>query len=155
MKRISFQQIAALVATGLILGVSASEVLVGFGNPFPASPSSLALTLFVIGIGVYAASIPIARYRKVREQGNIAKRPNPFVAVRILAFARASLITGAGFFGWHLGLILWLWLFGSLIENLVFPSLLGAASSIALLTASYLAELNCRAPKDSDGEAQG
>lgn len=155
MKRISFQQIAALVASGLVLGVSVSEVLVGFGNPFPASPTSLALTLFVIGLGVYSASWPIARYRKVRERGSVAKRPNPFVAVRILAFARASLITGAGFLGWHIGLVLWLWLFGSLIENLVIPSLLGAASSLALLTASYLAELNCRAPKDPDGEAEG
>jgi len=155
MKRISFQQIAALIASGLVLGVSAGEVLVGFGNPFPTSPASLALTLLVTAIGVYAASWPIARYRKHRERGDLVKRPNPFVAVRILAFARASVITGAGFFGWHLGLIVWLWLFGSLIENLVLPTVMGAASSLALLGASYLAELNCRAPKDSDGEAQG
>lgn len=154
MKQISLQQIFALISAGVVLGLSASEILVGFGSPFPLSPTSLAVTLLAIGAGVYFASLPIAKYRKTREQGVESRRPNPFMAVRILAFARACVITSAGFTGWHLGLLLWLWLFGSLVENLVVSTLVSTVSSLAMLLASYLAELNCRAPKDPDGEAQ-
>lgn len=152
MQPISTSRVSALGVAALASGFMVSEVLVGYGSPFPIVPASLALSLAVIGVGVFSASFPIARYRKAREQGLAAKPPNPFTAYRILLFARAATITAAGFFGWFAGQLLWLYTLGNPVEGLVFSTALNVAGSALLLILGFLAELNCRAPKDKDGE---
>jgi hypothetical protein len=112
----------------------------------------VALSLAVIGIGAFSASFPIARYRKARDAGLPAKRPNPFTAFRILLFARAATITASGFLGWFAGQLLWLFTIGNPVESLVLSTGLNAAGSALMLVLGFLAELNCKAPKDHDGE---
>lgn len=138
----------------LIAAVAVAEILVRFGNAFPRAHPSLALSMAVIGIGAYAASLPIASYRKAREKLEQGKRPNSFRAFRILVFARATIITAVGFVGWFAGQLLWLLLFGNPVESLLFATLLALGSSTLMLLLGFLAEWNCRAPKDPDGEAK-
>jgi len=152
MQPISPSRVAALGVAALASGFMVSEVLVGYGSAFPLVPVSVALSLAVIGIGAFSASFPIARYRKARDQGLPAKRPNPFTAFRILLFARAATITASGFLGWFLGQLLWLFTLGNPVPNLVLSSTLNAAGSALMLVLGFLAELNCRAPKNHDGE---
>jgi hypothetical protein len=155
MQPISVPKILGLGVSTLVAGFAVSEILVGYGSAFPVAPVSLALSLVVIGIGVFAASLPIARYRKAREQGLKVKRPNSFTAFRILIFARATSITAAGFLGWFLGQLIWLLTLGNPVEGLVMATVLGVGASVLMLILGFLAELNCRAPKDQDGEVKG
>jgi hypothetical protein len=152
MQPISPSRVAALGVATLAAGFMVSEVLVGYGSVFPLVPVSVALSLAVIGIGVFAASFPIARYRKAREQGLAANRPNSFRAFSILLFARAAIITAAGFLGWFAGQLLWLFTLGNPVQSLVLTTTLNTAGSALMLILGLLAELNCRAPKDQDGE---
>lgn len=152
MQPISVSKILGLGASTLVGGFAVAEILVGYGSAFPVAPASLALSLVVIGVGVFAASFPIARYRKARDQGLTAKRPNSFTAFRILLFARAATITAAGFLGWFTGQLIWLLTLGNPVEGLVIATALGVSASALMLILGVLAELNCRAPKDRDGE---
>jgi hypothetical protein len=155
MQPISVSKILGLGVSTLVAGFGVAEILVGYGSAFPVAPASLALSLAVIGVGVFAASFPIARYRKAREQGSTVKRPNSFTAFRILLFARATTITAAGFLGWFSGQLIWLLTLGNPVEGLVIATSLGVVASALMLILGLLAELNCRAPKDHDGEVKG
>lgn len=154
MQPISTAKVLGLGVSTLAGGFAVSEILVGYGSVFPVAPVSLALSLAVIGVGVFAASFPIARYRKAREQGLPAKRPNPFTAFRILIFARAATITAAGFLGWFSGQLIWLLTLGNPVEGLIVATGLSAGGSALMLILGLLAELNCKAPKDQDGEVK-
>ena len=101
---------------------------------------------------IYVYVIRIFRTFKSAERGEFAKRPNPFFAIRILLFARATSITATGFSGWFLGQLGWLFLFGNPVEALVTTTALALLAGLAMLVLGYLAELNCRAPKDPESE---
>lgn len=152
MPAISWSKLAALFIVALGAGIVVSGLLVRSGSAFPLTPGTLAVTLLVIGIGVYLASLPISHYRRASERGEFAKRPNPFVAIRILLFARATSITATGFSGWFLGQLGWLFLFGNPVEGLVTATALALLAGLAMLALGYLAELNCRAPRDPESE---
>lgn len=152
MQSISFGKILALGLSTMVGGFAVAEILVAYGSPFPVAPASLPLSLAVIGVGAFSASFPIANYRKAREKGLPAKRPNPFTAFRILLFARAATITAAGFLGWFLGQLGWLLILGNPVVGLLTATVLGIAGSVLMLILGFLAELNCRTPKDQDGE---
>ena len=154
MQSISVSKLAALGVSTLVLGFASSQFLVGTGSAFPVAPASLALSLAVIGIGVFAASFPIRKYAKGRERGLAVKRPNPLVAFRILLLARASVITSAGFLGWFLGQLLWLNTVGNPVEALLVATLMSVGASALMLLLGVLAELNCKVPKDPDGEVK-
>jgi hypothetical protein len=141
---------------GLVLGLSASQFLVSTGSRFPASELNLQITLVAIGLGIFLATLPIARYRRQVEKQPDArlKRPNPLVSFRLFTLARSINLTSAGFIGWHLGQISWLFAFSVSPQGLVTPSVLGVVSSILMLLGGVLAESNCRLPKDpEDGAA--
>ncbi len=96
-------------AVGLVLGLALSQLSAGFGYVFPASPASLPISLLVLALANYLFSYPIYRYRKRLggyKEGIRPERPNPFYAVRVLILARASVLAGALFAGWHAGLII-------------------------------------------------
>lgn len=152
MPAISWSKLAALIIVALGAGLLTSGLLVRSGSAFPVPPGTLAVTLFVIGLGVFLASLPISHYRKSAERGEFAKRPNPFVAIRILLFARATSITASGFGGWFLGQLGWLFLFGNPVEALVFSTAAALLAAGVMLVLGYLAELNCRAPRDPESE---
>ena len=141
---------------GIVAGVAAAQLTAGFGFAFPASPTTLPVSLIVIGLAVLIASIPIYRYRKQIESyksGVRPARPNPFYAVRVMLIARASIFTGALFAGWHLGLVLWLVIFTAMLQSLILTEGLSLIAAVLLVVAGYFARRNCKTPQDLDGEA--
>jgi hypothetical protein len=114
----------------------------------------LATSLIAIGIGIYGSTFPIFLYRNQVEklQQQVVKRPDPLLSFRLLVLARAVMITGLGFLGWHIGQLVWLWLFSIAPTGLVQPTLVGVAASLLLYLGGLGAEYNCRLPKDPDGE---
>ncbi len=140
---------------GLVLGITVSQFASATGSAFMVSNASLSITLGSIGIGIYILTWPILRYRlKIEKQVKPQpKRPNPFYAFRLLVLSRAITLTGAGFIGWHLGQLVWLFSFSVAPQGLVAPTLLGLGGSALMLLGGLAAEYNCRLPKDPDGES--
>lgn len=157
MKSLPPSQLAVFLTIGLVLGLSGVQLLSGFGYPFPVSPWSMIITLPLIGIGVWLASLPIARYRTKLEQyseGPRPSRPNPFYAFRVLVIARATSLAGALFVGWHLGAVIWLVSFSVAPAALTQPTLFAVAGAIVMLAGGLIAEQNCKTPKDPGEEAK-
>lgn len=157
MRSLQPTQLLSFLGVGLVLGLAAAQLLAGLGMAYPLSPWSLIITLPIIGIGVYIASVPIARYRKKMEryaEGPRPERPNPFYAFRLLLISRATALTGALFVGWHFGGLIWLLSFSVAPGALTSPTALGLAGSLAMLAGGLIAEQNCKAPKDPGEEAQ-
>ena len=93
-------------------------------------PLSLPISLLVLALANYLFSFPIYRYRKQLgryKEGIRPERPNPFYAVRVLILARASVLAGALFAGWHVGVIIWLVSFSVAPENLMLTSSFGSS----------------------------
>lgn len=154
--KFQIRTLASWLAAGAVFGAASAQITVGSGLAFPVSPDSLLVTIPLIGVGIFFATLPIARYRHFTESDNGAKparRPNPFFAFRALILSRAVMISGAGFLGWHLGLVAWLFSFSVLTDGTLFPSLLGVAGSAVMLLGGALGQRNCRTPRDRDGEA--
>ena len=140
---------------GLVLGLALSQLSAGFGYVFPASPTSLPISLLVLALANYLFSYPIYRYRKQLggyKEGIRPERPNPFYAVRVLILARASVLAGALFAGWHAGLIIWLLSFSVAPENLVLSSSFGLVGAVALTVGGLVSQWNCKTPPGSDSD---
>ena len=56
--------VAGFSVVGLVLGLVAAQLSAGFGYVFPASPTSLPISLLVLALANYLFSLPIYRYRK-------------------------------------------------------------------------------------------
>ena len=152
---IGWPNLFGFFAIGLVLSVSLIQLLAGNGMAFPLSPNSLLVTLPLTGLVVYLASWPIYRYRKAVEgfsQGPRPARPNPFYAVRVMVLARATGLSGSLFLGWHVGAGLWLLAFSVAPGALLGPTTFGMLGSGVMLAGGLLGQLNCRAPKNGDGE---
>jgi hypothetical protein len=148
--------LAAIV--GIIIGMSTSAVSVSLGWPLLTSPPSLILAMLGLGIISLTLTVPLVQYRRKLERyrtGSLKQRPervNPFYAYRVLVWARASALAGAAFLGWHVGQLIWLASFAVPAASVVQNNGLGASASAALVVLAWLAERNCRAGQDSDGE---
>ena len=155
MKVIGWPNLFGFFAIGLVLSVSSIQLLAGNGMAFPLSPNSLLVTLPLTGIAVYLASWPIYRYRKAVEgfsQGPRPARPNPFYAFRVMVLARATGLAGSLFLGWHVGAGVWLLAFSVAPGALLGPTAFGMLGAGVMLAGGLLGQLNCRAPKNGDGE---
>ncbi len=139
---------------GAVVGAVASQLATSLGMAFLVTDAFLATSLVAIGLAIYGATFPIFRYRNQVEKTQLKnlKRPDPLLSFRLLVLARAVMITGLGFMGWHLGQLAWLWLFSIAPSGLVLPTLAGVAASLLLYLGGLGAEYNCRLPKDPDGE---
>lgn len=140
---------------GLVLGLVLSQLSAGFGYVFPASPTTLPISLLVLALANYLFSFPIYRYRKQLasyKEGVRPERPNPFYAVRVLILARASVLAGALFAGWHAGLIIWLLSFSVAPENLMLTSSFGLVGAVALTIGGLVSQWNCKTPPSSDSD---
>ncbi len=140
---------------GVIAGGSVAQLTSGYGLAFPASDTFLATSLVAIGIAIYGATFPIFRYRRLVEKQitQAVKRPDPLLSFRLLVLSRAVMITALGFLGWHIGQLIWLWVFSIAPSGLVSPTILGAAASLLMYLGGLGAEFNCRLPKDPDGDS--
>ena len=147
--------VAGFSVVGLVLGLVAAQLSAGFGYVFPASPTSLPISLLVLALANYLFSLPIYRYRKrlgSYKEGIRPERPSPFYAVRVLILARASVLAGALFAGWHVGLIVWLLGFSVAPENLMLSSSFGLVGAVALTIGGLVSQWNCKAPPSSDSD---
>lgn len=152
------KSLAGFSVVGLVLGLSISQLSAGFGYEFPVSPTSLPISLLVIALANYVFSFPIYRYRKQLERyqdGIRPGRPNPFYAVRVLILARASVLAGALFAGWHAGLLIWLVSFSVAPENLILSSSFGLVGGVALMIGGLVSQWNCKSPPNSDSDKDG
>ena len=153
--KFSWSAVLGWSASGLVLGASAAALLVGLGLAFPISPVSLLLILPLIGIAAFIVTLPIRKYRKSSEKEGVERlsRPNPFQSFRLLVLSRAILLTGAGFLGWHVGVLIWVFSFSAAADSVVNPTLFGVIGSFVMSLGGYLAQNNCKTPKDPEGEA--
>ena len=146
---------AGFSVVGLVLGLIVAQLSAGFGYVFPASPISLPISLLVLALANYLFSFPIYRYRKQLgryKEGIRPERPNPFYAVRVLILARASVLAGALFAGWHVGVIIWLVSFSVAPENLMLTSSFGLVAAVALTIGGLVSQWNCKTPPSSDSD---
>ena len=155
MRPIRLNQLFAWLVPTLAAGFLVPSTMVRQGLAQPDSPISLSVTLALVAIAGFGLTIPIASYRRklVRfHSGELKKRParpNPVFATRVLALAQAIAFAGAGFLGWHIGYLLWLFSDGILLGGL--EAWTGLEASALALMAGWLGERNCRAPSDDAG----
>lgn len=147
--------LAAWFVIGVLAGALVSQLTAGFGLAFATTDAFLATSLVVIGLGIYGATYPIFRYRNQVEKAssNRIKRPDALLSFRLLVLSRAVMLTGLGFVGWHIGQLIWLWIFSIAPTGLVAPTIVGAVASMLMYLGGLGAEYNCRLPKDPDGES--
>jgi len=143
-----------VLAIAFVLGLSAPQLAAGLSMQVPSSPNSLVLTLPLIGVAIFIVTLPIRRYRKAIETVADKKlpRPNPFQSYRLMILASAVLIAGLGFLGWHLGLLIWVYGFSVAAAAVVQQATFGAVGSFVMALGGYLAQNNCKTPKDPEGE---
>lgn len=160
MKSLNLSNLGLAVLAGLVLGVSAAALAVSLGLALPASPPSLLLAIFGLGVIALLLTLPLISYRRKLQRylaGQLKVRPervNPIYAYRVLVWARASALAGAGFLGWHLGQLIYLSSFALPTATLAQSAGLGASASSALVVSAWLAEHNCRVT-DGDGSSGG
>lgn len=157
-------RVATLISNAIasvILGWGASVMLVRLGYQLPTSTTQLLLMLPTITAILIILALPIFKYRSAlkaalanpHDQTKAAKikRVDPFYAMRVALLAKAVSVSGAVFFGWHIGVLIavleapqtsnaamWRCIFG----------LLGAATMVA---AGIVVERSCKVPPDAQG----
>ncbi len=152
--RLDLRFVTAWSLLSIIAGALVAQLSSGFGFAFPATDSFLAVSLVAIGATIYAVTFPIFRYRRKLEQAvkQPVARPDPLTSFRLLVMSNAVMITALGFAGWHLGQLLWLWIFSISPQALVSWAGIGLVSSLLMYLGGLGAQYNCRLPKDPDGD---
>lgn len=129
------------------------KIIVAGGGPIPVSPWNIIATLPAIGILLLLMAIPLIRYRRalaaLKKDPTLArpKRINPFYAVRLVVLSKAISISGALFFGWHLGLV-WLQISSPVIPATTGQNASGLAGSAVMLVLAIVVERLCRVVDD-------
>lgn len=130
---------------------------VAIGAQIPVTPWNLIVTLAAIAVILAVFALPMWRYRRALAQklkdasAPRPKRLNPFYAVRLLALAKATAISGALFAGWHLGVI-WLQLSSPVTSAAVWQNVAGLVAAKLMVIFGLLVERICRVPDDSDAQ---
>jgi hypothetical protein len=143
--------IAAIVAAAITFVVV--KALVANGGSVPVAPYNLLISIPSIAIIELLAAIPVFRYRrelvKFATSGKRPKRIDPFYAVRILALAKASAISGALFAGFALSLVV-LQATLPVISESIWLNAIGLVESIVLIVVALLIERSCKLPEDGE-----
>ena len=151
MKPTKSKLVLIIVFGAAVFSFLAVRFLVSNGFPVPTSPTNLLVTLAAIALILAGLTIPIWLYKQSLTQytkGPRPKRVDPFYAVRVLLLAKASVLAGAGFVGWHVGTVIaQLSLPVSFTAALVQNSF-GLAASLILTVAAAVSEQICRLPED-------
>lgn len=154
MKRTSILLVLLLAIIGGGGGLLLEALVVNAGRPMVIPPVSLPITLGAVAAGLLVFAIPIRR----RLIGRSARPINPFVAVRVVAVAKASALTGALALGFGGGILVYfttrpipaptesIWL-------TVATAVAGLVLAVAALVAEFLCMLppSERRPPDDDG----
>ncbi len=115
-------------------------------------PLSLTLTLIAIGIAVVLLAIPVRR----SVTGKRKARLDPFYALRVAVFAKASSLAGSLLAGAAVGIVFFL--FGRPITPSLAMSTVAISeivASVFLVTAGLIAEHLCVLPPDDPQDPHG
>lgn len=143
--------VSAFVVTGAGIGLLLQLVRSTRGQSPLVPPFSLSLTLLMLGAVLLVLAISLRR-AVTRKSG---KPVNPFLAVRLLAGARAGQFVGALFGGFGAGLVLQL-LSRSVMPpaSTWVPMIVVIGAGIVLIVCAAVAESLCRVPPGSTGEGE-
>ena len=145
MRRTSIPLILALVLAGAVVGWLGQLALSASSSPTLTPPITLVVALCGIAAIVVSLGWPIRQMVR----GKRTHPVDPFFAMRVLVFAKATSLTGALLTGAAIGLTLYglTRLLTPLLPALWYDllTLLGAA---AMLTAGLLVETWCRIPPE-------
>lgn len=146
------------IASG-ITGYFYSSWATANGYHVPVSGISLSISIFLATIILLAMAWPIYRYKrqlkKVLEANanqQVAKPlpVDPFYAVKVLLLARATGITAAIFFGWHVGVIIRQLTTTVIVRENVTPNIVAGIASLLLLAAAFIVIEICKLPNDAN-----
>jgi hypothetical protein len=149
-------KILSLLA-GILISATVTFVIVkaviANGGSVPVAPKNLLISIPSIAIIELLAAIPIFRYRrelsKFASTGKRPKRIDPFYAVRILALAKATAISGSLFAGFALSLVI-LQATLPVIPDSIWLNAIALVESILLIVIAIIIERACKLPEDSD-----
>jgi hypothetical protein len=149
-------KILSLLA-GILISATVTFVIVkaviANGGSVPVAPKNLLISIPSIAIIELLAAIPIFRYRrelsKFATNGKRPKRIDPFYAVRILALAKATAISGSLFAGFALSLVI-LQATLPVIPDSIWLNAIALVESILLIVIAIIIERACKLPEDSD-----
>jgi hypothetical protein len=144
-RRTSIPLILALVLAGAVVGWLGQLALTASSAPTLTPPITLVVALFGIAAIVLALGWPIRQMLR----GKRNRPVDPFFAMRVLVFAKASTLTGALLTGAGLGLTLYglTRLLAPVLPGLWFD-LLTLAGAVAMLAAGMVVETWCRIPPE-------
>jgi hypothetical protein len=146
----------AIFVAGVIAFVAVKAVVAN-GGSVPVAPNSLLISIPSIAVIELLAAIPIFRYRrelaKFATSGKRPKRIDPFYAVRILALAKATAISGSLFTGFAFSLVI-LQATLPVIPDSIWLNGLATMESLVLMTVALIIERACKLPEDSEGAEQ-
>ena len=144
--------LVATIAAAVVTFV-AVKALIANGGSVPVAPNNLLISIPLIALVELAAAIPIFRYRrelaKFAVSGKRPKRIDPFYAVRILALAKATAISGSLFTGFALSLVV-LQATLPVLPDSIWSNVVVLVESIVLTVAAYLIERACKLPDDGE-----
>lgn len=129
------------------------RAVIANGGSVPIAPNNLLISIPSIAVIELLAAIPIFRYRreltKFAITGKRPKRIDPFYAVRILALAKATAISGALFAGFALSLVL-LQATLPVIPESIWLNAVALVESILLIVVALIIERACKLPEDGE-----
>lgn len=132
------------------------KLVVNNGGAIPISPWNIIVTLPLIGIILLLMAIPMFKYRaaiNARMKDSAKQRPmplNPFYAVRLVLLAKAIAISGAIFFGWHVGVV-WLQLTSPVLTAATMQNVFALIGSLVMTVCAIIVERVCRITDDGNG----
>lgn len=121
-----------------------------FGVPLPALPLLVTVTIVLLAVTCWLLAVRTHRQVQVRREPI-----EPGRAVRLLAFGKASVLTGALLAGGYLAVGLYSlqrWA-ADLPRERVISSLVATIAAVVLAAGGGFLERSCRIPRSGDGDA--
>lgn len=151
LQRTGWFPIVAIAIAGFGIGYLAQTALSASGRPPLVPPYSLPATLMTVSVIVLGFAIPLRR----SVTGATKKPVNPFVAVRVIAAAKATIVSGALFFGFAAGVLLYFLLRTVAPEAAAWwPVIVTALAGIIQVAIGVIVEWLGRVPPTDSGAEQ-
>lgn len=143
LQRTSWWIVLLFAAVGFGIGYTVEIALSASGNAPLVPPFSLPATLLTVSLILLGFALSLRR----SITGANKKQVNPFTAVRIVAAAKASILSGALFGGFSLGILLYFSLRTVPPQpGSWWPVIATALASLVQLAIGVLSEYLCRVP---------
>lgn len=143
--------VATIVATAITFVIV--KAVIANGGSVPVAPNNLLISIPSIAVIELLAAIPVFRYRreltKFATGGKRPKRIDPFYAVRILALAKATSISGSLFAGFAISLVI-LQATLPVLPDSIWLNVVALIESIVLVVAAIIIERACKLPEDGE-----